>query len=127
MLKITQIKSAIGYKPKAKSTLAALGLGKINQSVEKTDTPQIRGMIKKIEYLQYILTRITVIGASYIAIICAVPEVLSHQFNMPFYLGGTSILIVISVVLDLSSQIQSHLLSNKYVNLMKKTDMMRRR
>lgn len=79
------------------------------------------------EYLQYILTRITVIGASYIAIICAVPEVLSHQFNMPFYLGGTSILIVISVVLDLSSQIQSHLLSNKYVNLMKKTDMMRRR
>tara|TARA_B100000287_G_C20378069_1_gene680400 strand:+ start:181 stop:354 length:174 start_codon:yes stop_codon:yes gene_type:complete len=51
MLKITQIKSAIGYKPKAKSTLAALGLGKINQSVEKTDTPQIRGMIKKIEYL----------------------------------------------------------------------------
>jgi preprotein translocase subunit SecY len=79
------------------------------------------------EYLQYILTRITVIGASYIAIICAVPEVLTHQFNMPFYLGGTSILIVISVVLDLSSQIQSHLLSNKYVNLMKKTDMMRRR
>ena len=79
------------------------------------------------EYLQYILTRITVIGASYIAIICAVPEVLTHQFNMPFYLGGTSILIVISVVLDLSSQIQSHLLSNKYINLMKKTDMMRRR
>ena len=51
MLKITQIKSAIGYKPKAKSTLAALGLKKINQSVEKTDTPQIRGMLKKIGYL----------------------------------------------------------------------------
>ena len=51
MLKITQIKSAIGYKPKAKSTLAALGLNKLNQSVEKADTPQIRGMIKKIEYL----------------------------------------------------------------------------
>ncbi|MBH90941.1 MAG: 50S ribosomal protein L30 [Candidatus Marinimicrobia bacterium] len=51
MLKITQIKSTIGYKPKAKSTLAALGLKKLNQSVEKTDTPQIRGMIKKIEYL----------------------------------------------------------------------------
>jgi len=79
------------------------------------------------EYLQYILTRITVIGALYIAIICAVPEVLTYQFSMPFYLGGTSILIVISVVLDLSSQIQSHLLSSKYVNLMKKTNMMRRR
>ena len=51
MLKITQIKSAIGYKPKAKLTLAALGLKKINQTVEKTDTPQIRGMIQKINYL----------------------------------------------------------------------------
>ena len=51
MLKITQIKSSIGYKPKAKSTLAALGLKKLNQSVEKNDTPQIRGMLKKIEYL----------------------------------------------------------------------------
>ena len=51
MLKITQIKSSIGYKPKAKSTLAALGLRKLNQTVEKNDTPQIRGMLKKIEYL----------------------------------------------------------------------------
>ena len=51
MLKITQKKSSIGYKPKAKSTLVALGLKGINHSVEKNDTPQIRGMIKKIEYL----------------------------------------------------------------------------
>ena len=51
MLKITQIKSAIGYKPKAKLTLAALGLKKINQSIEKIDTPQIRGMINKVSYL----------------------------------------------------------------------------
>ena len=51
MLKIAQIKSAIGYKQKAKSTLTALGLKKVSQSVEKTDTPQIRGMLKKIEYL----------------------------------------------------------------------------
>jgi len=51
MLKITQIKSAIGYKPKAKLTLVALGLKKINQSVEKVDSPQIRGMINKIDYL----------------------------------------------------------------------------
>ncbi len=51
MLRITQVKSAIGYKPKAKSTLAALGIKKLNQCVEKTDTPQIRGMIKKIDYL----------------------------------------------------------------------------
>ena len=51
MLKITLVKSGIGYRPKAKATLAALGLRKINQCVEKTDTPQIRGMIKKINYL----------------------------------------------------------------------------
>tara|TARA_B110000014_G_C19588999_1_gene312781 strand:- start:6 stop:179 length:174 start_codon:yes stop_codon:yes gene_type:complete len=51
MLKITQIKSTIGYKPKAKLTLAALGLRKINQSVQKDDSPQIRGMINKIDYL----------------------------------------------------------------------------
>tara|TARA_B100000287_G_scaffold432827_1_gene493064 strand:- start:1399 stop:1572 length:174 start_codon:yes stop_codon:yes gene_type:complete len=51
MLRITQIKSSIGYKPKAKKTLAALGLKKLNQCVKKADTPQIRGMIKTIEYL----------------------------------------------------------------------------
>jgi preprotein translocase subunit SecY len=79
------------------------------------------------EYLQFILTRITVIGASYIAIVCAVPEFLIAQFNMPLYLGGTSLLIIISVILDLSSQIQSHMLSNKYMSLMKKTNVMRRR
>jgi large subunit ribosomal protein L30 len=50
-LKITQVRSRIGYKPKAKRTLDALGLKKINQSVEMNDSPAIRGMIKKIEYL----------------------------------------------------------------------------
>ena len=50
-IKITQIRSRIGYKPKAKATLDALGLRKMNQSVEKVDTPAIRGMIKKIDYL----------------------------------------------------------------------------
>ncbi|WPX96763.1 preprotein translocase subunit SecY [Candidatus Bandiella euplotis] len=79
------------------------------------------------EYIQYVLTRITVIGAAYIAIICAVPEILTSQFNVPFYLGGTSLLIVISVVLDLSSQIQSHMLSSRYANLMKRNNVMRRK
>jgi len=51
ILKITQVRSRIGYKPKAKRTLDALGLRKMNHSVEKNDTPAIRGMIKKIEYL----------------------------------------------------------------------------
>ena len=51
MLKITLIKSPIGYKPKAKATVAALGLRKLNQTVLKLDTPQIRGMVNKINYL----------------------------------------------------------------------------
>ena len=50
-LRITQVRSRIGYKPKAKATLDALGLRKLNQTVEKNDSPAIRGMIKKIEYL----------------------------------------------------------------------------
>lgn len=51
ILRITQVRSRIGYKPKAKATLDALGLRKMNQTVEKNDSPAIRGMIKKIEYL----------------------------------------------------------------------------
>lgn len=51
MLKIKLVKSPIGYKPKAKATIAALGLKKLNQSVVKTDSPQIRGMIKKVDFL----------------------------------------------------------------------------
>ena len=77
------------------------------------------------DYLQFVLIRITVIGATYIAIVCAVPEILTSQFNMPFYLGGTSLLIVISVVLDLTSQIQSHMLSSRYARLMQKANLMR--
>ena len=79
------------------------------------------------DYLQFVLTRITVIGATYIAMICAIPEIFTSQFNMPFYLGGTSLLIVISVVLDLTSQIQSHMLSSRYASLMKQASIMRRR
>ncbi len=55
MLKIKLIKSTIGYKPKAKATIIALGLKKLNQSVLKQDTPQIRGMLKKIDYLVTVL------------------------------------------------------------------------
>ena len=51
MLEITLVKSTIGYKPKAKLTIAALGLKKLNQSVLKSDTPQIRGMLNKVNYL----------------------------------------------------------------------------
>lgn len=72
------------------------------------------------EYLDYVLTRLTVIGAAYIAFVCAMPELLSARFNIPFYLGGTSFLIVVNVVIDTFTQIQTSLLASQYEGLIKK-------
>jgi preprotein translocase subunit SecY len=68
-----------------------------------------------------VLTRLTVIGAAYITIVCLVPEILISYFKAPFYLGGTSILIVVSVTMDTVTQIQSHLLAHQYEGLIKKS------
>ncbi len=73
------------------------------------------------EYLDRILTRITVIGAAYIVIICLIPEMIVGYSGIPFYFGGTSLMIVVSVTLDTVSQIQGHLLSQQYERLMKKS------
>jgi preprotein translocase subunit SecY len=75
------------------------------------------------EYIDRILTRITVIGAIYIVIICLIPELLVGYSGIPFYFGGTSLLIVVSVTLDTVSQIQGHLLSQQYEKLMKKANL----
>ncbi len=72
------------------------------------------------EYLDYVLTRITVIGAAYMVIVCVVPEIMIAKFSIPFYLGGTSILIVVNVVLDIYTQIQTHMLSLQYGHLLKR-------
>ncbi len=72
-------------------------------------------------YLDYVLTRLTVIGAAYIAAVCLLPEILISQMHVPFYLGGTSMLIVVSVTMDTVTQIQSHLLAHQYEGLIKKT------
>ena len=71
-------------------------------------------------YLDYVLTRITVIGAAYLAFICLVPEYAISQAGIPFYLGGTSLLIVVNVTVDTVTQIQSHLLAHQYGDLIKK-------
>ncbi|MBB4155409.1 preprotein translocase subunit SecY [Sphingomonas jinjuensis] len=71
-------------------------------------------------YFDYVLTRITVIGAAYLAIICLVPEWLVTALSIPFYLGGTSLLIVVNVTMDTVTQIQSHLLAHQYGDLIKK-------
>lgn len=72
------------------------------------------------EYLDHVLTRITVFGAFYLVLISLVPNFLITQLNVPFYLGGTTLLIVCNVAMDTVAQIQSHLIANQYENLMKK-------
>ncbi|WP_375288012.1 preprotein translocase subunit SecY [Sphingomonas sp.] len=71
-------------------------------------------------YFDYVLTRITVIGAAYLTFICIVPEYLVSALSIPFYLGGTSLLIVVNVTMDTVTQIQSHLLAHQYGDLIKK-------
>lgn len=71
------------------------------------------------EYLHYVLTRITFIGALYVAFLCIIPEILISKYSMPFYLGGTSVLIIVSVVMDMFQQTQMYLLHKKYGSLIK--------
>jgi len=83
--------------------------------------PGIRPGKRTAEYLDYVLTRLTVIGAAYITVVCLLPEALIGFYHAPFYLGGTSILIVVSVTMDTVTQIQSHLLAHQYEGLIKKS------
>jgi len=73
------------------------------------------------EYLDYVITRLTTVGAIYLAFVCAVPEILIANYNIPFYLGGTSILISINVLLDFIQQVHSHLIAHQYEGLLKKS------
>lgn len=73
------------------------------------------------DHLDYILTRLTAIGAIYIAAVCALPEILIAKYSIPFFLGGTSLLIIVNVTMDFVSQIQSHLFAHQYEGLIKKS------
>ncbi|HVY04151.1 MAG TPA: preprotein translocase subunit SecY [Caulobacterales bacterium] len=83
--------------------------------------PGIRPGKRTAEYLDYVLTRLTVIGAAYITAVCMLPEIMTSYYKVPFRLGGTSLLIVVSVTMDTVTQIQSHLLAHQYEGLIKKT------
>ncbi|WP_374304720.1 preprotein translocase subunit SecY [Ferrovibrio sp.] len=82
--------------------------------------PGIRPGQRTAEYFDYVLTRLTVVGAVYISAVCLLPELLISQYSVPFYFGGTSLLIVVSVTMDTVAQIQSHLLAHQYEGLIKK-------
>ncbi len=82
--------------------------------------PGIRPGKRTEEYLDYVLTRITVVGAIYLTFVCVVPEYMIAQTGIPLFLGGTSLLIVVNVTVDTIAQIQSHLLAHQYGDLIKK-------
>ncbi|WP_420406278.1 preprotein translocase subunit SecY [Nisaea sp.] len=83
--------------------------------------PGIRPGKNTADYLDYVLTRLTVLGAAYLAAVCILPEILISQYQVPFYFGGTSLLIVVTVTMDTVGQIQSHLLAHQYEGLIKKS------
>ncbi|MCT8974496.1 preprotein translocase subunit SecY [Microbaculum marinisediminis] len=83
--------------------------------------PGIRPGERTAQYIDYVLTRITVIGAIYLTLVCLLPEFLVTAWNVPFYFGGTSLLIVVSVTMDTVSQVQGHLLAHQYEGLVKKS------
>lgn len=85
--------------------------------------PGIRPGKRTAEYLDHVLTRITVIGAGYITLVCLLPEFLISNLGQSFYFGGTSILIVVTVTMDTVAQIQSHLLAHQYDGLIRKSKM----
>ncbi len=83
--------------------------------------PGIRPGQKTIEYLDYVVTRILVVGSAYLAAVCLLPEVLITRLSIPFYFGGTSLLIVVSVTMDTITQVQSHMLAHQYEGLIEKS------
>ena len=85
--------------------------------------PGIRPGQQTANYIDGVLTRLTVFGSVYIALICLMPQFLVVMFNVPFYLGGTSMLIVVVVVMDFMAQVQSHLMSHQYDGVMKKANL----
>ncbi|MGX9392477.1 preprotein translocase subunit SecY [Nitrobacteraceae bacterium UC4446_H13] len=89
--------------------------------------PGIRPGERTAEYIDYVLSRITVVGAIYLALICLVPEILISYASVPFYFGGTSLLIVVSVTMDTVAQVQGYLLAHQYEGLIRKSKLRGRR
>ncbi|MCL6417183.1 preprotein translocase subunit SecY [Aestuariirhabdus sp. Z084] len=85
--------------------------------------PGIRPGEQSARYIDSVLTRLTLFGALYMTAVCLLPQFLVVAWNVPFYLGGTSLLIVVVVVMDFMSQVQSHLMSHQYESLMKKSNL----
>lgn len=88
--------------------------------------PGIRPGKSTADYLDFVLTRITVIGAAYLTFVCLLPEFLMSKFSLPFYFGGTSLLITVTVMIDTVEQIYSHLIAHQYEGLLKKQGLIKK-
>jgi len=84
--------------------------------------PGIRPGEQTAKYIDKITTRLTLIGAVYITLVCLLPEFMNSQYNVPFYFGGTSLLIVVVVTMDFMAQLQAYLMSHQYESLLKKAN-----
>jgi preprotein translocase subunit SecY len=89
--------------------------------------PGIRAGKSTSDYIKKVLDRLTVSGAIYLSAICVIPTIMISQFKLPFYFGGTSLLILVGVALDTSQQIQSHLITARYEGMLKGVKMKNRR
>jgi preprotein translocase subunit SecY len=85
--------------------------------------PGIRPGDQTARYIDSVVTKLTLVGAAYITFVCLIPEFLIVKWNVPFYFGGTSLLIIVVVIMDFISQIQSHLMSRQYDSLLKKANL----
>ena len=85
--------------------------------------PGIRPGPRTVEYLDYVVNRILVLGSAYLAAVCLLPEILRSELAIPFYFGGTSVLIVVSVTMDTITQVQSHLLAHQYEGLIERSQL----
>jgi len=85
--------------------------------------PGIRPGQHTAEYIDKVLTRLTVWGALYVTLVCLLPEILISQFKVPFYFGGTSLMIIVVVIMDFMAQLQAHMMSHQYEGLMKKANL----
>jgi len=85
--------------------------------------PGIRPGEQTARYIDSVMTRLTLVGAIYITAVCLMPEFLILYWNVPFYFGGTSLLIIVVVIMDFMAQVQAHLMSHQYEGLMKKANL----
>jgi preprotein translocase subunit SecY len=94
-----------------------------NLKNQNASVPGIRPGKKTEEYLEYVVNRVLVLGSAYLTAVCLLPEILISQVGIPFYFGGTSVLIVVSVTMDTIQQVQSHLLAHQYEALIEKSQL----